>query len=158
MNPPAYALSREEGPATWFLGSLVIEKANAQQTGGQFSLTEQWSPAGFETPYHVHRREDETFYVLEGDLVFVCGGEQTTVGAGGYFFGPRNVPHGFRVEGTRPARFLVLATPPGYERFVVEVGEPAPQLVLPPPRPPDFPKLVMVAAKYQMEILGLLPS
>jgi quercetin dioxygenase-like cupin family protein len=157
MNLPSYALNRNQGQATWFLGALIIQKANGVQTGGRFSLTEQWSPAGFETPYHVHRLEDEAFYVLEGDMVFVCDGKQTSVGAGGYFFGPRDVPHGFRVVGARSSRLLVLATPPGYEQFVVEVGEPAQQLILPPPQPPDFPKLVALAAKYHMEILGPLP-
>ena len=70
---------------------------------------------------------------------------------------PRH-PHGFRVDGKDPAKLVILATPGGFERFVVEMSEPASTAALPPPRPPDMQKLITVAAKYKIEILGPLPE
>jgi len=73
-------------------------------------------------------------------------------------FGPRDIPHGFRVDGKDPAKLVILATPGGFERFVVEMSEPARTAALPPPSQPDMQKLLNVAAKYKIEILGPLPE
>ena len=73
-------------------------------------------------------------------------------------FGPRDIPHGFKVEATDPAKLMILVTPGGFERFVAEMSEPASTAALPPPRPPDMQKLITVAAKYKIEILGPLPQ
>src|SRR6059036_3666843 len=95
-----YVLGREEGSAFWFLGALTFVKATGETTNGAFGLIEQLIPPGFASPYHVHHAEDEAFWVLEGDLTFVCSGQKSKAGPGGYIFGPREIPHGFRVEGT----------------------------------------------------------
>jgi ketosteroid isomerase-like protein len=108
-------------------------------------------PPGFASPYHVHHLEDEAFYVLEGEMAFVCDGKWTAAGPGTYVFGPRDLPHGFKVLGDAPARMLLLCTPSGFEQFVVEMSEPA-------PAPPDMAKLMAVAAKYSVDILGPLPE
>jgi len=89
--------------------------------------------------------------VLEGELEFVCGGKWLTAGPGTYIFGPREIPHGFRVIGTSPARLLFLCSPGGFEHFVREMSESA-------PAPPDMAKLMALAAKYQVDILGPLPE
>lgn len=158
MDLGLYAHGRNEGPAYWFLGSLVIVKATSRQTGNAFGLLEFLAPVGPGSPYHVHHGEEEVFYVLEGQLEFVSGERRISGGPGSYVFLPRDVPHGFRVTGSSPARFLILTTPGGFEEFVREVGEPAPSLVLPPPSPPDIERLVAIAAKYRIEILGPLPE
>jgi hypothetical protein len=79
------------------------------------------------------------------------------VGLGTFVFGPRDIPHGFRVDGTEPAKLLILTTPGGFERFVVEMSEPARTGTLPPSQP-DMPRLLRLAAKYKIEILGPLPD
>lgn len=147
-----------EGPAIWFLGTLTFVKATSETTNGAFALIEQLIPAGFASPYHVHHAEDEAFYVLEGEVTFVCDGQRWKTGAGAYVFGPREIPHGFRIEGTTPARILVLAAPAGFESFVMEMSEPATGLTLPPMEPPDMGKLMTLAAKYHIDILGSLPE
>ena len=136
----------------------MILKATGRQTGGAFGLTTNVLPAGFTTPYHVHYKEDEAHYIVEGEAAFYIGGERLVDGPGMYVYGPREVPHGFEVEGSSPARILLLNTPAGFEWFPVEVGEPAKELALPPAGPPDLQKLATIAAKYEMEILGPLPS
>ena len=116
------------------------------------------APVGAGSPYHVHRAEEETFYVLDGTLEFISGDARRTGGPGSYVFLPRDIPHGFRVIGTSPARLLILTTPAGFDGFVIEAGEPATELTLPPPSAPDMQKLVAIAAKYRIEILGPLPE
>jgi quercetin dioxygenase-like cupin family protein len=145
--------SLEERAATWFLGVETWLRATSAQTGGALGLVEQVIPAGFESPYHVHHAEDEAFYVIEGQIRFISGERSWLAGAGGFAFLPRDIPHGFRVEGDTPARVLLLVTPGGFEGFVAELSEPAP-----PAGPPDLAKVVQVAAGYNLDILGPLPS
>src|SRR5215212_6882302 len=158
MGNQPYALAREEGPAVWFLGTLVIMKATGEHTGGAFGLIDNLMPAGFASPYHMHRNEDESFYVVEGEMTFYVGEQRVKAGAGAFVYGPRGVPHGFEVNGTEQARILLQNYPAGFERFPVEVGEPAKELSIPPAEPPDMERLMAIAAKYEIEILGPLPG
>ena len=158
MDLRIYELTNGEGPAVWFFGALAIVKATAKQTANAFALIEQRAPVGLATPYHLHRAEDEAFFVLEGQLEFTSGDHRLTGGPGTYVFLPRNIPHGFRVTGSTPARFLVLTTPAGFEGFVMEMGEPASARTLPAPSEPDMDRLTVLAAKYGIEILGPLPE
>lgn len=158
MSLEIFAFAKHEGPAVWFLNTLSIIKATSSQTGGAFGLIEQLAPVGPGSPYHVHRAEEETFYILEGGLEFLSGDRRFVQGPGGVVFLPRDIPHGFRVIGETPARFLVLTTPGGFEGFVTEAGEPAADLTLPEPSAPNMEKLVALAAKYRVEILGPLPE
>ena len=151
-----YALTREEGQAVWFLNTLTLVKATGEQTGGAYGLVEQRIPAGFASPYHLHRAEDEAFYLLEGEATFISGDRRIKATAGSYLFLPRDIPHGFKVEA--PARLLILTTPAGFEQFVIEMSEPATDLTASPASPPDMEKLMRLAAKYRIEILGPLPE
>jgi quercetin dioxygenase-like cupin family protein len=151
-------LGKDEGPAVWFLNTLPVIKATAEQTNNGFRLIKMLAPVGPASPYHVHRAEDETIYVLEGQLEFISGERRLTGGPGSYVFLPRDIPHGIRVVGTSPARFLVLTTPGGFEGFVMEMGQPAAPLTLPAPSAPDMNKLIALAATYRIEILRPLPE
>ena len=111
-------------------------------------------PPGFASPYHVHHLEDEAFYVLEGEIAFVCDGKWIKAGPGAYVFGPREIPHGFKVAGSAHARMLILCAPAGFERFVLEMGED----LNAPMAQPDMAKLIALAAKYKIDILGPLPE
>lgn len=144
-------ISTAEEQRIYFLGLPTILRATAHTTNGAFGLVEQVMPPGFESPYHTHHLEDEAFYVLDGEMAFVCDGNWMSAGPGAYVFAPRNLPHGFRVQGDRPARMLLLCAPGGFADFVVEMSEPA-------PAPPDMAKLVSLAAKYGVDILGPLPA
>jgi quercetin dioxygenase-like cupin family protein len=158
MDLGIYSLGKNEGPALWFLNTLAVIKASAKQTGNAFGLIYQLAPGGFDSPYHVHRTEDETFYVLDGQLEFISEERRFTGGPGSYVFLPRDIPHGFRVVSTSPAQFLILIAPGGFEAFVTEFGEPASSLTLPTPSEPDMGKLMTLAEKYRIEVLGPLPE
>lgn len=142
-------------PAFRFLGMPTLMRSTSETTNGAFGFLEHWSmPPGFASPYHRHTLEDEAFYVLEGEIAFVCDGKWMQAGAGGYVFGPRGIPHGFKVVGTSPARMLLMCSPGGFERFVLEQAEDIDS----PPSPPDMAKLAALAAKYKIDLLGPLPE
>jgi quercetin dioxygenase-like cupin family protein len=149
------ALKREEGEAVWFLGVLATIKASAETTGGRVAVIEHHAPQGMGSPLHVHRREDEWFYVTEGSLTFWVGGQVIEAPAGSFVYGPRDVPHTFVVTSPE-ARFLVVTEPAGFESFMRTLSEPAQARTLPPAssRPPDPERLAAVAAEYGIEILG----
>jgi len=140
-----------EAPPIYFLGLPTLVRATGETTNGAFGLVENVMPSGFASPYHTHHLEDEAFYVLDGEMAFVCGGRWTIAGPGAFVFGPRNIPHGFKVLGDGPARLLLLCTPGDFAQFVVEMSEPV-------PAPPDMAKLTALAAKYSIDILGPLPE
>jgi hypothetical protein len=105
-------------------------------------------------PYHVHRDQDESFYVLEGEMTFYVGDAVIEAKAGSFAFGPRNLPHTFVVGSHAPARYLLFTEPGGFDRFVAEVGEPAAARTLPPPLggPPDIAAISAIAAKHAPRI------
>jgi quercetin dioxygenase-like cupin family protein/ketosteroid isomerase-like protein len=136
----------------YFMGLPTLLRATSRTTNGGFGLVEGVvMPPGFASPYHTHHLEDEAFYVLEGEMAFVCDGQWMTGSAGTFVFGPRNLAHGFKVIGDAPARMLLLCTPGGFEQFVADLSEPS-------PAPPDMAKLVATAARYQIDVHGPLPE
>ena len=153
----AYVLGDGEGEAIWFAGALMQVKADAARTDGRFALLDQRVPAGYAVPLHVHRHEDEAWYVLEGEATFHCGDRVFAAGPGGWVFLPRGVPHAFKV-GPTGGRLLTFSAPAGFADFVAEAGEPAPVRAVPPPGPPDVERLVPVAARHGIEILGPPPA
>jgi hypothetical protein len=112
-------------------------------------------------PLHVHRAEDETFVVLDGELTLYVGDEVRRLVRSDVAHAPMDVPHTFRVE-SETARWVVAVSPAGFERFVAEVGEPATEAVLPEsPVMPDPDRFAEICAAFDIELLGppgTLPS
>jgi quercetin dioxygenase-like cupin family protein len=134
--------------------NLVYVHVTGEQTAGAYSLSETWGARGNMPPLHVHHRNDETFYLLEGDARLFVGEREIALAAGQASFAPRGVPHAYRVE-SDGARWLVLNSPSGYERFLRAASEPAPRAELPPAgRPIDFAALAKAAAEQGIELLG----
>lgn len=155
-NPVApIALRRDDGEALWTFGTLTTIKASGDATDGRVGVFQQLAPRGAGSPLHVHRREDEWFYVIEGQLTFWVGGQVIEAPAGSFVYGPRDIPHTFEVASDE-ALFLFVTEPAGFEKFYRAVGEPAQSLTIPPPpsEPPDPSQLAAVAAEYGIEILG----
>lgn len=152
-----YHLKGNEGEARWWMGSLAIIKASGKETDGRYTLVEVTDHEGGETPLHVHHNEDEGFWVLEGSLTFEVGGQTIQAGPGCFLFGPRDVPHRYRVD-KGPARLLFILSPAGFEGFIRDTSEPAPALTLPPlseaqPSPEDLEQLMPIVRQYGCEIL-----
>jgi len=149
------ALEPGEGEAIWSFGVLATIKASSETTGGRVAVIEHLAPQGAGSPLHVHHREDEWFYVIEGALAFWVGGKVIEAPAGSFVFGPRDIPHTFVVTSPE-ARFLLVTEPAGFESFMRALGRPAESLTVPPPAPPpsDMAPLIAAAAEYGIEILG----
>jgi quercetin dioxygenase-like cupin family protein len=139
----------------WTFNMLMEVKATADETGGAMSVFDTRLTPAANPPLHRHDGEDESFFVLEGELAFFLGDgatPTTVAGPGDFVFGPRGVPHRFEVR-TAEARVLVVTTPGGAERFFRAAGEPAAAPTLPVPAAPDVEHVVRVGAEHGVVIL-----
>ena len=154
----AQAVVRQEGEGErrWFAGGGVFTmKASAAETADAFVLFEDVVQVGKTTPLHLHPDEDETIYVLEGEILVHFDGEEQRVGKGGVFIAPRGLPHAFLVT-SGPARLLCLQTPGTGEGFYRSVSEPA--APGDETRPPDFDRLRAGAERSEtIELIGPPP-
>ena len=142
-----------EGKAVYLVGDTYTFKVVGEETDGRFALIEGLVPPQAGPPPHIHHREDEVFWVLEGEVEFLDTDRTLLAGAGSCLRIPKGTLHRFKNVGTTPARILFLVTPAGLEKMFEEVGEPATEgSAAPPPRPADIAKLLAVAPKYGMEI------
>ena len=114
-------LDREGGERLRFSDAEFVVKASADTTGGSFTIIEELAP--LDTPPHIHDREDEVFYILEGEHVVEVGEKAFPVGPGGLAFGPRGVPHAQRRKVPRAGRLLTVFSPAGFEGFFRELAE-----------------------------------
>jgi mannose-6-phosphate isomerase-like protein (cupin superfamily) len=111
-----YALGQDEGERLSFGELTILLRATAETTGGAFTLFEEVPPLA-DTPLHVHEREDELFYVLEGERAFQVGDEEFRASPGGLVYAPRGVPHAQRRVVPGKGRLLITTTPAGLEGF-----------------------------------------
>jgi hypothetical protein len=108
-NLTPYVIGSGDGEALWFFGTLATFKATAEQTGGRFALVEQVAPRGMATPLHVHREDDESFYVLEGEItVYLEDGDHPTPVPAGAFV---HIPGGGRARLPGSLRDRAVARP-----------------------------------------------
>ena len=141
---------------------LATIKASSEQTGGKYSVVEILAPDGYGSVVHVHHREDEGFYILEGEMDFYVGDQMIKAHPGSYLFGPRDVPHAFTFE-SGLARLLFVFSPAGLEGLIREMGEPARSLTVPPqldeePDEAELERMAAIGARYGAEILGPPPG
>jgi len=141
--------------SVWYTGWLTTFLATGQDTQGQFALLEQTTRKGNVPPRHIHHREDETFYVLEGEMTFSVGDQTIKATPGTMVFLPRNVAHSFTID-SEQVRLLVMLAPAGLEEFFKELSVPAPSMTLPPPAEipySEIQKMMALAPKYGFEIV-----
>jgi quercetin dioxygenase-like cupin family protein len=119
-----FLLEAGEGESVWSLGGRFTAKATAAVTEERFALVESVAFRSTEPPLHIHHREDEAWYILDGKMTFYVGDAVLEATAGCFAFAPRGIPHTFTVD-VEPTRVLVFASPAGFEHFAVELGEQA---------------------------------
>ena len=138
----------------WFIDNLAFVHIDGEQTTGAYGLGEVSGRRGDMPPLHVHHRDDEAFYVLEGRMTLFVGDQQVDLRPGEAVLAPREIPHVYRVESER-ARWLVIGSPAGFEQFVRAAAETAPEAVMAPAgRAFDPDAFAQMAAEYGIEILG----
>jgi quercetin dioxygenase-like cupin family protein len=147
-------LRPQKGRAVWVVGDHYTVKASGEDTGGAFALIEVLVPSQSGPPPHIHRREDEAFYVLEGEFEVHIDDQSLTAGPGSWVTLAKATLHHFKNVSTKPAKMLILATPAGLDQFFLEAGREAtdssPQSGTVTAE--DIEKLLAIAPKYGIEI------
>jgi quercetin dioxygenase-like cupin family protein len=141
MNVPSKVIPAAAGRPLTVLGDRLLLKFTSPDTSGLFTLTEQFNAPGTGIPRHVHTHEDESFWVLEGQVEFMVADTITLVEPGGVIYAPRGVAHSFRAVSDTPTRMLIHIFPAGLETMFEELS----QL---PPGPPDFGQIVAICTRY----------
>lgn len=137
-----------------FRGGRITIHADSSDTAGQFAMIEIAGSSGGEPPIHVHRNEDEFFFVLEGKLKVLRGHQELTLEPGQSAFLPRNVAHTFKVV-SRHARFLNTITPGGFEDYFREIGQAlnADGTLQGPEKPFSIEEMIRVAGRYACTLM-----
>jgi quercetin dioxygenase-like cupin family protein len=147
-----------EGRTIAVVGDVYRFLATGEDTNGKYALWEAIVPPGGGPPPHVHSREEEGFYVLEGEITFQVGEKRIVASAGMFANMPVGTPHSFKNESGKPARMLISVAPGGLEQMFFEIGIPVAQgaTIAPPPTKAEIEKLLAIAPRYGIEIK--LPS
>jgi quercetin dioxygenase-like cupin family protein len=157
MNTPAQFIHHPPGHGRTFsaVGDKYTFLATGEQTGEAFTLAEAVVLPGGGPPPHIHSREDESFYVLEGEVTFTVDGRDTVAQAGTFVQAPRDIPHAFKNHTSTTARMLILCVPAGFEKFMAEFATELPSRNAPPvpPAAEDIEKLIRLAPQYGITLL-----
>lgn len=153
-HPEAKVVPAGEGKRIAAAGDLYTFLAEGEDTGRSYALWEAVVPPGGGPPPHVQSREDEGFYVLEGEITFVADGRKVVARKGTFLNVPRGVVHSFKNETDADARMLLIVAPAGMEKMFEETGTSvtAPSARPSPPTPEEMAKMASVAPRYGIEI------
>lgn len=143
-----------QGRTIAVVGDVYRFLATGEETDGKYALWEALVPPGGGPPPHVHSREEEGFYVLEGEITFRIGEQRFTARAGTFANMPVGTPHSFTNESDQPARMLISVAPAGLEKMFFEVGVPVPPgaTTAAPPTRQEIERLLAAAPRYGIEI------
>ena len=150
-------LARDEGDHFHFLNHLMTTKVSADQSDGQLTAMEFVGPRGFGPPLHLHDKEDELFYVVEGEVWFACGDVEATHRAGATVWLPRGRAHQFHIL-SETARVFQVTTPGQFDRFVEALGERLDEPQLPDPVDIDPERVAQICAAHDIQVLGPPPA
>jgi quercetin dioxygenase-like cupin family protein len=154
FGPGRHSLDR----SVWYMGWLMTFLATAEETEGQFALIEAVARKGNVPPPHIHHREEETFYVVEGEMTVSVGDRRIKATPGTMVIVPRHTVHSFVIE-SEQLRMLTLITPAGMERWFKEFSVPAEAMTLPPAAEVPYGEMQkMLAAAPQFNIEFVLPN
>jgi len=166
--PPTFTCTTREKETTMsdidgkeFVLAGVVMKCllSGEQTAGQFCLFENKSGGNTKTPIHVHAKDDETVYVIEGEMTAVIDGKPRRLTAGDSAFLPRGIPHQLMNTSGNPSRYILIGTPALFERFLEESGhELQPGEVAGPPTSEDIERLREAAPKFGITLLPDWPQ
>ncbi|MEQ9440403.1 MAG: quercetin 2,3-dioxygenase [Cyclobacteriaceae bacterium] len=143
----ARIIRASEGNLLNVLGDQQTVKLTGKDTNGQFTLIEEENAPGTMIPPHIHENEDEVFKVLEGQLELTVGDQKTVLNAGDLAFGPRGIPHSWKVVGDKNAKVILSVFPAGIETMFEALA----QL---PAGPPDFEKVAEICARHNIRFLS----
>jgi quercetin dioxygenase-like cupin family protein len=153
MSHPPTLRQPNEGQTVAVVGDVYRFMATGDDTDGKYAMFEACVPPGGGPPPHIHSREEESFFVLEGEITFQVGDERIVAKAGTFANMPVGSLHSFRDDADKTARMIVSVAPAGLEKMFLEVGQPvAFGQQAPPPSKAEIDKLLAVAPSYGIEI------
>jgi quercetin dioxygenase-like cupin family protein len=143
-----------EGRTIAVVGDVYRFLATGEDTNGKYALWEAIVSPGGGPPPHVHSREEEGFYILEGKITLTIGDKRLVASAGMFANMPVGTPHSFKNESSKPARLLISVAPAGLEQMFFEVGVPLAQGATNalPSTKEEIERLLAIAPKYGIEI------
>ena len=143
-----------EGRTIAVVGDVYRFLATGEDTNGKYAMWEAIVPPGGGPPPHVHSREEEGFYILEGGITFDIDGQRLVATAGTFANMPVGTPHSFKNESDRPARMLISVAPAGLEEMFFEFGVPLAEgaTTAPSPTQDEIERLLAIAPRYGIEI------
>jgi quercetin dioxygenase-like cupin family protein len=143
-----------QGRTIAVVGDVYRFLATGDDTSGKYALWEAFVGPGGGPPPHVHSREEEGFYILEGEITFTINGERVVATAGTFANMPVGTSHSFKNESDKPARMLISVAPAGLEKMFFEVGVPLTEgaTTALPPTKDEIERLLAIAPKYGIEI------
>jgi mannose-6-phosphate isomerase-like protein (cupin superfamily) len=152
---PAVIRNATEGRTIAVVGDVYRFVATGDDTNGKYALLEAIVGPGGGPPPHVHSREQEGFYIIDGEITFTINDKRLVATAGLFANMPVGTPHSFKNESNKPAKMLVCITPAGLEKMFFEIGVPLPEgsTSAPPPTKEDIDKLLAIASRYGIELL-----
>jgi len=154
MSKPERVMIKEPtvGRTIGIVGDIYRFLAVSEETGGRYSMFEATVLPGGGPPPHVHRREDETFFVLEGEITFQVGDERRVAKPGTFVHMPIGNLHAFKNETDEPAKMLISFAPAGLEEMFFEVGRELAHGELPDePSPQEIERMLEAASRYGIE-------
>ena len=143
-----------EGAVLGVVGDVYRFLATGHDTQGRYATWEAIVPPGGGPPPHVHSREEESFYILTGEIIVKVGEERIVATAGMFANIPVGLPHSFRNESSQPAKMLISVAPAGLEQMFFEIAVPlaADATTAPPLSQQDIDKLLDIAPNYGIEL------
>ncbi len=147
-------LGQDEGRGYNLYGALALFKATGEETNGAYTQMEVHYPPNYQSYRHVHIREHESFYVLEGELEVGLGDDVVRLGPGSFAESPPGQPHWLRNAGPGKVRYICTLVPAGFEGFIMELGRPVPGTyeVVGPEPPDDIERVIATARRYGADV------
>ena len=144
----------DTGPSYWGPGDRYTFLVTGAQSDGAYFIMEAIVPPGGGPPPHVHSREEEGFYILEGEITFTMGDKRIVASAGTFANMTVGTPHSFKNESGKPAKMLISVAPAGLEKMFFEIGVLLPEgsTTALPATKEDIEKLLAIAPNYGIEI------
>lgn len=154
MDHPATIRPAADGTRVAVMGDLYRYLATGDETGGAYAMIDATVPPGGGPPPHVHSREEESFFVLEGEITFRLDDQTIVAGPNTFLNMPIGSLHSFKNESGQPARMLITLAPAGLEKMFLEAGKvlTSPDEQPQPPTEQEIKKLLEVAPKYGVQI------
>ncbi len=141
----------------WFLDTLVHIRVSEEESSDGISVLEHRAYQNDSPPLHIHKNEDEIFYVLEGEFRFVIGEKEHLLKKGNVLLAPKGIPHTYLITSSLGGSWLTITNGKDFERFVKKIGRPVAKIELPQKTTPSkeaIDELTGIAKEFNIEIVG----